>query len=118
VPACYRIEERSRRALWVTGIALSGTGYLFTVGHLVDAGFEDRRAWYLVPVVGGWAGGPEGTLEGSIVSVLSVMQLTGAILIGAGFATPKLVLVPDMTGVGVYPSRVGGGYGLLGTARF
>ncbi len=140
IPSGYRVEERPRRGLVLTGYILTGIGYGAAVVAAAGADFENQSSWLLMPWIGPWltlglrdyrckdlnqrgeqgidtaSEGADCTSDALVLTGLitdGLLQGAGGILLLIGYVATKQQLVRSDFTWHVAPSRLASGYGLV-----
>ena len=129
LPPGYHVEQRSRKGLVWSGVAVFSTFYVFALAGA--AGKDPASPYYLVPFAGPLifasrreCPSPCDDLATTpMVFVLTAGQATGALLFAMGFASPRTWIVPDSAPSGaprvaIVPSVDGSNQGLAVVGTF
>jgi hypothetical protein len=140
IPPGYRLEERPRRGLLITGYILSGVGYGIGLLGAYSSGFANKSGWMVVPWAGPWltmglrdyhdcdsvddeeTDDPlDCSVDALVVFALfmdGMLQLGGGIPLLIGYTVKKKELVRQDASLHLLPTRVGDGYGLTALGSF
>lgn len=135
VPSGYRLEERTRTGLVVSGAIILAVPYVIGLGATSPSHGDRAMNWLFVPAVGPWMAlglrhtscTPETEHEvalchaGDAFAIMGlimdgILQTTGATLLIVGLTVPKKVYVrKDMVELTLIPVPSGSGLGVQGT---
>jgi hypothetical protein len=136
IPAGYRVVEKPRMGLIITGGILIGVPYIIGLSAVSTRSYNNGANWLAIPVLGPWlalgarrsACNRSDNTDGSLACAGDVLATTGLIFDGIiqtaggtllviGLAVPKKVLLRQDVAARITFAPIGSGYGIatLGT---